>query len=87
MTKIELTKEEVFDMTECLSLIDHHDLVPTQLIELGNLTIEVVCSECRGTGEISVDEDDGQGHTMRGVGTQKCICKSKPEPDDQENEE
>lgn len=32
---------------------------------------------CDGSGEIPADEDDGEGHTMRGVGTQKCLCKAK----------
>jgi len=36
-----------------------------------------VCEYCNGTGEIATDEDDGEGHTMRGVGTRKCICQSK----------
>lgn len=34
---------------------------------------------CDGSGEISVDEDDGEGHTARGVGTRKCECQI---PDD-----
>lgn len=36
---------------------------------------EAVCVECGGTGIISTDESDGEGHTMRGVGTQKCLCQ------------
>ena len=31
---------------------------------------------CDGSGEISTDESDGEGHIMRGVGTQKCLCKT-----------
>lgn len=34
------------------------------------------CEHCFGSGEVATDEDDGEGHTMRGVGTQKCICQS-----------
>jgi hypothetical protein len=34
-----------------------------------------VCEFCNGTGEVSVDESDGEGHIMNGVGTQKCICR------------
>lgn len=34
-----------------------------------------MCEDCEDTGEVSVDEEDGEGHTMRGVGTQKCHCK------------
>lgn len=36
---------------------------------------EDVCEWCGGTGEVATDEDDGEGHTMRGVGTKKCICQ------------
>lgn len=36
---------------------------------------EEKCEWCEGTGEVVVDEDDGEGHTMRGVGTRKCICQ------------
>ncbi len=34
-----------------------------------------VCDFCGGSGEIATDESDGEGHIMRGVGTQKCICR------------
>lgn len=37
--------------------------------------IKEVCEWCRGSGEISTDEEDGEGHTMRGVGTEKCPCQ------------
>lgn len=41
---------------------------------------EEVCEWCEGTGEVATDEEDGEGHTMRGVGTRKCICQSsRPE--------
>ena len=33
---------------------------------------EEVCIDCLGTKEVSTDVDDGEGHTMRGVGTEKC---------------
>jgi hypothetical protein len=33
------------------------------------------CEHCHGDGEVATDEDDGEGHTMRGVGSQKCICQ------------
>ena len=36
---------------------------------------EGVCEWCEGTGEVATDEDDGEGHIMRGVGTKKCICQ------------
>lgn len=34
--------------------------------------VEEVCGECLGTKKVATDEDDGEGHTMRGVGEQKC---------------
>ena len=33
------------------------------------------CAECDGTGEVSTDESDGEGHIMRGVGTETCLCQ------------
>ena len=39
------------------------------------------CEFCGGTGEVSTDESDGEGHIQRGVGTEKCICQLG-EPDD-----
>lgn len=43
--------------------------------------VDEVCETCRGTGEIDTDESDGEGHTMRGVGTTKCPdCTPDPEP-------
>lgn len=33
------------------------------------------CIYCGGEGEVATDEDDGEGHIMRGVGTQKCVCQ------------
>lgn len=47
---------------------------------------EYVCEMCEGTGEVSVDEDDGEGHTMRGVGTQKCLCQIKDRQDDMDDD-
>lgn len=38
---------------------------------------EEVCTDCYGTGIVATDEDDGEGHTMRGVGESKCICQVK----------
>jgi len=29
---------------------------------------------CDGSGVVSTDEDDGEGHTMRGVGERPCLC-------------
>jgi len=35
------------------------------------------CEHCNGTGEVNTDEDDGEGHIMRGVGTTQCICQKQ----------
>lgn len=34
-----------------------------------------VCEYCEGTGVMSTNESDGEGHIMLGVGTRKCICQ------------
>ena len=44
------------------------------------------CTDCGGTGEISTDESDGEGHIQRGVGTQKCHCKINTNEDDQDED-
>lgn len=39
---------------------------------------EELCPYCNGEGVIATDVDDGEGHTMRGVGDSKpCICQIK----------
>lgn len=61
------------------------DLIGDELVEFRGATMtlseaykiiigEMVCEYCEGTGEMACDEDDGEGHIMRGVGTTKCIC-------------
>lgn len=40
---------------------------------------EEVCEFCLGEGTVSTDESDGEGHIMRGVGTEKCICQIRDE--------
>ena len=46
------------------------------------------CEDCGGTGEISTDESDGEGHIMRGVGSKKCHCRiiSQDNEDDQDKD-
>ena len=46
--------------------------------------VEEVCAYCLGDGEYSTDESDGEGHIMRGVGTQKCHCTIEDDYDDQD---
>lgn len=39
------------------------------------------CEYCGGTGEVPTDEDDGEGHIQRGVGTRMCICRAEAQAD------
>ena len=65
--------------------VDEDDV--RKMAEFSGINIEFVCPECHGEGEVSTDVDDGEGHTMRGVGTEKCRCQIKDEePDDQDRE-
>lgn len=43
--------------------------------ECGCREFTEVCDICKGTGEVSTDESDGEGHLQRGVGVQKCECQ------------
>lgn len=46
------------------------------------------CEECGGIGEhleVATDESDGEGHTMRGVGS--AMCSQAPEPDYERDDE
>lgn len=38
---------------------------------------EVGCEYCDDTGIIYMDEDDGEGHIMRGTVSRVCLCKRK----------
>ena len=46
-------------------------------ITIGVRTTEFICDDCYGEGVVATDEDDGEGHTMRGVGSEPCHCKSE----------
>jgi hypothetical protein len=35
------------------------------------------CPECEGTGVVYLDEDDGEGHSARGVISEPCLCQRK----------
>ena len=39
------------------------------------LTAKMRCERCYGTGEVATDESDGEGHIMRGVNLEKCLCQ------------
>lgn len=41
--------------------------------------MEEKCEICDGSGYVQVDVDDGEGHTMKGVGVEKCICQEVDE--------
>ena len=41
--------------------------------------VEEVCAYCLGTKEEVYDEDDGEGHMQRGVGSRPCPhCRPEP---------
>ena len=43
-----------------------------------------LCELCGGTGEIATDEDDGEGHTLRGVNSELCPkCHTKRSAEDE----
>jgi len=48
---------------------------------------EEVCELCEGEGYILEDEDDGEGHTMRGTNSRICPHVLKDEEDRLANEE
>ena len=49
--------------------------------------LEGVCEFCNGTKEVSVDENDGEGHITQGTGTKKCICALEEQTEDNINQE
>ncbi|QDP67622.1 MAG: hypothetical protein Tp172MES00d2C118482111_16 [Prokaryotic dsDNA virus sp.] len=61
--------------------IENGRLKPLQHVNNGIIegkvtyTTEERCEDCKGEGEVAVDEDDGEGHIMRGVGIRKCHCQ------------
>lgn len=40
-------------------------------------SIEEVCEDCGGTGEVSFDVSDGEGNIQRGVGSKQCPCRKR----------
>lgn len=51
-----------------------------------NDDVDQGCEFCGGTGVVSVDEDDGEGHVMRGTGSRKCVCRLLPEEENLEHD-
>jgi hypothetical protein len=39
------------------------------------------CALCGGEGSVPCDETDADGNIERGVGTEKCICRTEKEAD------
>lgn len=76
-----MTTSEVQELSEQLADEVSEASIGTQIMIKNDpdVVIEIVCSECLGTGEVSEDIDDGEGHLQRGVGTRKCTCKKEPE--------
>ncbi len=76
MIKIELTKEEYTSLVEAIDELDpFNDLPIGTMVETKEVIIEIVCSECHGTGTIEVGEHDN-------IHTKKCPCRQKE--DDEE---
>ncbi len=79
---IQLESTDEADLAMVVNLIAD-DIAEGREIVIGNAlatgtvkyTTEERCEHCHGEGEVATDEDDGEGHTMRGVGSQKCICQ------------
>lgn len=53
---------------------------PVEELDINITTVdEGECAECGGTGKVDCDEDDGEGHTQRGVGERMCMCRVESE--------
>lgn len=77
--KLNLTGDSVFDIAEELRFIadriEDYKVIgypKAPGIFMGHWKIEDVCDTCYGTGIISVDENDGEGHIQQGVGQKSC---------------
>ena len=61
--------------------LDHHDPVPVYVCSKCKrmCDVESVCSECFGTGEVTVDEEVyiNEPHIRAPIGTRKCLCKQQ----------
>lgn len=78
-SKVELTKEELVELAALLALGNEEDWVRGHMIETDGITIEVVCSDCHGTGEV----EEGQFDDIRTV---KCHCQIKEHDGDGEDD-
>ena len=45
------------------------------VVGLMKVSSEYRCERCHGSGEVATDESDGEGHIMRGVNLEKCLCQ------------
>jgi hypothetical protein len=69
---------EVLAESKAEAIREVEELVDIDLFEESNVIAEFIsaeCALCDGTGEVATDEDDGEGHIMRGVGTETCLCQ------------
>lgn len=62
-----------------------YEITQQQLIDL-LVEDNQMCEDCHDEGEVSTDESDGEGHIMRGVGSQKCHCKSRHDDDERDDD-
>lgn len=77
MIQLNITKTDLEHILENLENwaegVQEGEAILLELPESGEkVQVEIVCDECLGEGEVATDESDGEGHTMRGVGTRKC---------------
>lgn len=61
---------EKFDYQDALKVVAKGNITLADTPHL--LMTEYVCTYCGGEGYIATDEEDGEGHTMRGVGRERC---------------
>ena len=87
MIKIELTKEELQTLLERVEQAINDEIGVGDMIELEKIVeIEIVCSDCHGTGEVTVDEAvyPDAGSPTAPIGTRTCHCKHREEEHDEE---
>ncbi len=80
-TKIDMTKNELEALVGQIAELIHAEPELGDTIEFSygdgfELLLEIVCPECRGTGEILVDEpvNPEPGAPLAPVGKAKCSC-------------
>ena len=68
MIKIELTKEELQTLSDRVEQAINDEIGVGDTLEIADLDIEIVCSDCHGTGVVT----EGQHDDIR---ESKCACQ------------